>query len=58
MQIYFKSRSQARAAIPSGKLVDNGAQAPKRWAKDISNIANKKLIDKLVSVGYLDLRAA
>ena len=42
MVIYFKTRTAARSSIPAGKLVDNGNDAAKRWAKDISNVAAAK----------------
>ncbi len=46
MVIYFKNRQAARAVIPAGKLIDNGPNSAKRWAKDISNIANIKLAQR------------
>ncbi|AZF89684.1 hypothetical protein QE332_gp073 [Pseudomonas phage vB_PaeM_LCK69] len=42
MQMFFKTRTQARAMATNGrKVVDNGAQAEKRWAVKLNKKEDK-----------------
>ena len=54
MNIYFKSRSQARS-VKSGKLVDNGQESNKRWGREI-NVEHKQKDNTLTLTQCRDFR--